>query len=154
MNYQQQAMVGATGVELVIGLYDAAMRHLYRAQQSVAEDDVHARRQAVSKVIDILTYLQARLQADVGGSVAQTLSDFYAVMLTMTLEASYRACAEDFVEVIACLRNVREAWTIVAKDPEAGKVLSQEHRTAEEKFVGTIPLQVAPAAVPATRWLA
>jgi flagellar protein FliS len=152
MNYQQQAMVGATGVELVVGLYDAAIRSLYRAKQSVAEEDVHGRRVAVRKVIDILMYLQARLRPDVGGAPAVALADFYAAMFTMTLEASHIASAEGFDEVIGCVKNVRDAWVIAAQDPEAGKVLSRELRTREETFVPTI---ASSDGMPvATRWSA
>ena len=152
MNYQQQSMVGATGVELVVGLYDAAIRSLYRAKQSVAEDDVFGRRAAVRKVIDILMYLQARLRPDVGGAPAVALADFYAAMFTMTLEASHIASAEGFDEVIACVKNVRDAWVIVAQDPEAGKVLSRELRTREETFVATAAVsEVVPVA---SRWSA
>ncbi len=154
MNYQQQAMVGATGVELVVGLYDAAIRSLYRAKQSVEEDDVFGRRFAVRKVVDILMYLQARLRPDVGGKPAIALADFYAAMFTMTLEASHVASAEGFDEVIACIRNVRDAWAVVAKDPDAGKVLPRELRTQEEKFLASPPVQFAPPETVATRWSA
>ncbi len=152
MNYQQQSMVGATGVELVVGLYDAAIRSLYRAKQSVAEDDVLGRRVAVRKVIDILMYLQARLRPDVGGAPAAALADFYAAMFTMTLEASHIESAEGFDEVIACVTNVRDAWVIVAQDPEAGKVLSRELRTREETFVPVVAAAEAQSA--AARWSA
>ena len=135
MNYGQQAMVGSTGVEMVLGLYDAALRSLYRAKQCCGEDDSLGRRVAVKKVVDILMYLQARLRPDVGGSAAVALSDFYAAMFTMTLEASHLASEEGFEEVIGCVRNVREAWAVAAKDPAAGKVLPRELRTREERFV-------------------
>ena len=135
MNYQEQALTGATGVELVVALYDAALRFLYRAVQAVEEHDVLGRRAAVKKALDILIYLQARLRPDVGGTAATALSDFYAAMFTMTLEASHAESAEAFQEVIACVRNVRDAWVIVARDPEAGKVLPRELRTREERFV-------------------
>jgi flagellar secretion chaperone FliS len=134
-SYQQQALVGATGVELVIALYDGMIRFLYRAMQCVEEDDTHGRRIAVKKVIDILMYLQARLRPDVGGTVAASLADFYATMFTMTLEASHIESVEQFQEVIGLVRNVREAWVVVARDPEAGKVLPRELRTREERFV-------------------
>ena len=139
MNYQQQAVMGATGVELVIALYDAALRSLYRAKQASVEDDTVGRRVAVKKFVDILMYLQARLRPDVGGSAAVALSDFYAAMFTMALEASHLASAEGFDEVIRCVRNVREAWAIVALDPEAGKVLPRELRTREERFITPLP---------------
>ena len=134
-SYQEQALAGATGVELVVALYDGAIRFLYRAMQCVEEDDQHGRRIAVKKVVDILMYLQARLRPDVGGSVAASLSDFYAAMFTLTLEASHFESVEQFQEVISCIRNVRDAWVIVARDPEAGRVLPRELRTREERFV-------------------
>jgi len=37
--------------------------------------------------------------------------------------------------VIGFVRNVREAWVVVARDPEAGRVLPRELRTREERFV-------------------
>jgi flagellar protein FliS len=141
LTYQQQATVGATGVELIVALYDGALRGLYRAKQCTIENDQHGRRVAVKKVVDILMYLQARLRPDVGGTAAKALSDFYAAMFTMVLEASHIASVEGFDEVIACVRNVREAWAIVAHDPEAGKVLPRELRTREEKFVKAMPVR-------------
>jgi flagellar protein FliS len=154
-SYQQQALVGATGVELVIALYDGAIRFLYRAMQCVEEGDVYGRRIAVKKVVDILMYLQARLRPDRGASVAASLSDFYATMFTMTLEASHLESKEQFQEVISFVRNVREAWAVVARDPEAGRVLPRELRTREEKFVPpTDVVAVSDDGSAASRWLA
>jgi len=132
-NYQEESLTGATGVELVVALYDGTIRYLYRAMQCCEEDDVRGRRVAVKKAVDILMYLQARLRPDVGGKPALALGEFYAAMFT--LEASHFASVEQFEEVIACVLNVRDAWKIVARDPEAQRVLPRELRTREEKFV-------------------
>ena len=156
ISYQQQSMVGATGVELILALYDAAIRSLYRAREAVLEDDTFGRRFAVKKVIDILLYLQARLRPDVGGFVAGSLADFYSAMFTLTLEASHEASMEGFEDVIRCVQNVRDAWAIVALDPEAGRVLPRELRTREEKFAAAVPVPEAVSAVHAgtQRWSA
>src|SRR5277367_610846 len=128
---------------MIIALYDGAIRFLYRAMQCVEEKDIHGRRVAVKKAVDILMYLQARLRPDVGGTVAGSLADFYSTMFTMTLEASHLESKEQFEEVISFVRNVREAWVVVARDPEAGKVLPRELRTREEKFVPAAAVPVA-----------
>jgi len=154
MGYEQQALAGATGVEMVVALYDACIRSLYRAMQCVEEADVHGRRVAVKKVLDILMYLQARLRPDVGGSAATALSEFYAAMFTLTLEASHVESVEQFQEIIACVRNVRDAWVVVARDPEAGRVLPRELRTREEKFVPAAVAREAVEAGSASRWTA
>src|SRR5580658_2512881 len=153
-SYQQQVLAGATGVELVVGLYDGLIRFLYRAMQCVEENDVHGRRVAVKKAIDILMYLQARLRPDVGGSVAASLGDFYSTMFTLTLEASHLESKEQFEEVISFVRNVREAWVVAARDPEAGKVLPRELRTREEKFLPPSAVPAAHGGATASRWSA
>jgi flagellar protein FliS len=154
MNYQQQALAGATGVELIVALYDGLIRFLYRAMQCVEENDVHGRRVAVKKAIDILMYLQARLRPDVGGTVAASLADFYSAMFTMTLEASHLESKEQFLEVISFVRNVREAWVVVAHDPEAGRVLPRELRTREEKFLPLADGNSTNSEAGASRWSA
>jgi flagellar protein FliS len=153
-SYQQRALAGATGIELIIALYDGAIRFLYRAVQCVEEDDVRGRRIAVKKVLDIVTYLQARLRPDLGGAVAASLADFYATMFTMTLEASHLESKEQFEEVIGFVRNVREAWVVVARDPEAGKVLPRELRTREERFVPQPEAYVPVGEIAASGWSA
>jgi flagellar protein FliS len=153
-SYEQQALMGATGVELIVALYDALIRFLYRAMQCVEENDVHGRRVAVKKAIDILMYLQARLRPDLGGAVAASLADFYSTMFTMTLEASHLESKDQFEEIISFVRNVREAWVVVARDPEAGKVLPRELRTREEKFVPAAAVPVASDEAVASRWSA
>jgi flagellar protein FliS len=153
-SYQQQALAGATGVELVVALYDALIRFLYRAMQCVEENDVHGRRVAVKKALDILMYLQARLRPDVGGAVAASLGDFYSTMFTMALEASHLESKEQFQEVISFVRNVREAWVVVARDPEAGKVLPRELQTREEKFLPPSKVPAAFGEAEASRWSA
>jgi flagellar secretion chaperone FliS len=154
MSYQQQALAGATGVELIVALYDGLIRFLYRAMQCVEENDVHGRRVAVKKAIDILMYLQARLRPDVGGTVAVSLADFYSTMFTLTLEASHLESKEQFQEVISFVRNVREAWVVVARDPEACKVLPRELRTREEKFLPPSSVPTAFGESSASRWSA
>jgi flagellar secretion chaperone FliS len=153
-SYQQQALAGATGVELIVALYDGAIRFLYRAMQCVEEGDVHGRRIAVKKVLDILMYLQARLRPDRGASVATSLADFYATMFTMTLEASHIESVEQFQEVIGLVRNVREAWVVVARDPEAGRVLPRELRTREERFVPQTEVYAPVGEAAASGWSA
>jgi flagellar protein FliS len=133
-SYEEKSLTGATGVELIIALYDAAIRFLYRAIQCVEEEDVHGRRIAVKKTIDILMYLQARLRPELGPAPAKALADFYAAMFTMILEASHVASKTRLEESIACIRNVRGAWVIAARDPTVGKILPRELRTREEKY--------------------
>jgi len=154
ISYQQQALQGANGIELIIALYDGAIRFLYRAIQSVEERDQIGRRYAVKRATDIIMYLQARLRTDIGGAPAASLSDFYAAMFRMTLEASAAASRPHFAEVIGCIRNVREAWLVVAQDPEAQKRLPRDLRSQEERYAGVARSAPSPTEPAASRWSA
>jgi flagellar protein FliS len=157
MNYQEQALSGATGVDLIVALYDGWLRFLYRAVSAVEADDVIERRYAIKRALDILMYLEARLRPDIGGSPAIALSDFYAAMFTMMLEASHEASREALLEVIGCVRNVRDAWVVVARDPEANRVLPRELRTAAERRPNATVMPLPTAATdtkPPMRWSA
>jgi flagellar protein FliS len=75
-------------------------------------------------------------------------------MFTLTLEASHLESNEQFQEVISFIRNVREAWMVVARDPEAGRVLPRELRTREEKFLPPVDVQAVTGEFGASRWSA
>jgi flagellar protein FliS len=126
MNYQQQAVAGMNPVELVVALYDGMVRFLYRAIQAIEAGNIRERRIAVKRTLDILMHLQSRLRMDVGGTSAKALSEFYAAIFALCIEGSRLASPDRLKEAIACIRDVREAWHIVSKDPEVIRFLAQE----------------------------
>jgi flagellar secretion chaperone FliS len=127
MNYQQQAVAGMNPVELIVALYDGMVRFLYRAIQAIEKNDITGRRVAIKRTLDILMHLQSRLRMDIGGSSAKSLSEFYAAIFALCIEGSRLASADRLSEAIACIRDVREAWQVVARDPEVIRKLQEEH---------------------------
>jgi len=87
MNYQQQAIAGMNGVELIVALYDGMVRFLYRAIQAIEANDIHERRIAIKRTLDILMHLQSRLKMEIGGTSAKALSEFYAAILLFASKA-------------------------------------------------------------------
>jgi flagellar protein FliS len=131
MNYQKVALAGKNPVELVVALYDGMIRFLHEAVAAIERGDVAARRVAIKRVLDILMHLQSRLRMEVGGSSAQSLSEFYAAIFALCLEGSRLASVKRLEEAMACVRDVREAWNIVARDPEVLRMLEQESQTSQ-----------------------
>lgn len=149
-NYREHALEGASAVDLVVALYDGMIRFLTAALDAVERGDVEARRTAVKRTLDIILHLQARLRMDIGGRPAQTLSDFYAAVFAQILQASQSASKAKFEHAIDCVRNVRDAWRQVARDPEANVSSSR---------MGAIPMRRnssydEPEAPKATDWMA
>jgi flagellar secretion chaperone FliS len=118
-SYREHALDGAAAVDLVVALYDGIIRFLYAAITAVEHGDADARRAAVKRALDIIIHLRARLRMDVGGRPAQALSEFYAAIFAQILQASQSASTPRFQHAIDCVRNVRDAWREVARDPNA-----------------------------------
>ena len=126
--YQQHALEGASAVDLVVALYDGIIRFLYAAIDGVESGDQSARRSAVKRALDIIIHLQARLRMDVGGRPAEALSEFYASIFAQILQASQSASKAKFEHAIHCVRNVRDAWREVARDPGVNHAAVQAPR--------------------------
>lgn len=114
--YEGRALEGASAVDLVVALYDGIIRFLQLASDAVKRNDVSARRVAVKRALDIIIHLQSRLRMDIGGKPAQALSDFYALIFAQILQASHAASLERFQAAIASIRNLRDAWRVVAQE--------------------------------------
>jgi flagellar protein FliS len=117
--YQARALEGASGVELIIALYDGVIRFMHNAIDAVEAGDAAQRRYAVKRAMDIVIHLQATLKMDIGGEPAQALAEFYTAMFALMLQGSQANSREKFEQVISGVRNVREAWVQVARDPDA-----------------------------------
>jgi flagellar secretion chaperone FliS len=153
MNYQQQSVAGMNPVELIVALYDGMIRFLYRGIQAIDNNDITERRAAVKRTLDILMHLQSRLRMDIGGSSAKALSEFYAAIFALCIEGSRLASTDRFREAIACIRDVREAWQVVARDPEVIRKLQEEH--ARNGMSVLTRSTAAPLAdTPSSRWSA
>ena len=113
--YRTHALDGASGVELTIALYDGIIRFMHNAIAAVDRNDTGQRRAAVKRAMDIIIYLQATLDKDAGGNPAEALSEFYAAMFALMLQGSVAKSRKKFEQVIANVRNVREAWRQVAQ---------------------------------------
>jgi|HubBroStandDraft_6_1064221.scaffolds.fasta_scaffold262169_2 flagellar protein FliS len=117
--YRAHALEGASGVELTIALYDGIIRFMHGAIEAVERDDADKRRASVKRAMDIVIHLQATLKTDVGGKPAESLADFYVAMFALMLQGSQANSRQKFEQVIANVRNVRDAWKQVAADPSA-----------------------------------
>ena len=119
--YRAHALEGASGVELTIALYDGIVRFMQNAIEAVERKDVEGRRAAVKRAMDIVVHLQVTLDREVGGTPAESLSDFYVAMFALMLQGSQGNSRKKFEQVIANVRNVRSAWKqVLAESTKSG----------------------------------
>ena len=124
MNYQQQTLAVMNSVDLVLALYDGMIRFLHRAIANIEAGEVAGRRDAIRRVLDILTYLQARLRTDVGGQPAAALSEFYAAIYAQCVRGSRDASIPLLQQSIRNVQQVRDAWKQVSAPNSQANLLS------------------------------
>jgi flagellar protein FliS len=124
-SYVQTQVQSATPLQLVSLLYDAAVKSAATAHEAMMQRNIPARRDAINKLMDILTELQGSLDLERGGPIAAELDRIYTYLFTRLVEAVSTQTAPPIAEVHGLLLTLREAWQQLAHqapDATAGGV--------------------------------
>jgi flagellar protein FliS len=113
--YLQTQVQSRTPVELVVMLYDGAIKFLGQARDAMAVGDMVAKRHALSRGLAIVQELQHMLNMDVGGEVAQRLDGLYTYILGRCYEANSHRDPRGLEEAVKLLTPLRDAWASVAE---------------------------------------
>lgn len=101
----------ASPTELVVILYDGAIRFVAQARALMPDGDREARNTALVKAQRIVGELLSTLDREAGEPVVTNLSRVYAYMLRLLVEANLHDRPEPLDEVAGLLRELREAWS-------------------------------------------
>jgi flagellar protein FliS len=106
-------------LELVVLLYDAALRQTATARDAMRRGDIPTRRTALSKTMAILGELQNTLDLERGGTIAADLDQLYGWMQSRLLDAIAQQDARPIDETRRVLETLRGAWHTIASAPPA-----------------------------------
>jgi flagellar protein FliS len=115
LSYREAAVAGASPVRLVILMYEQAMEDLRRALAAHAGGDIEGRTREINHALLVIGHLQATLDKDQGGKVAENLARFYDQLRAGLAEAQCRQSATALEQQISHLMLVHEAWCEVEK---------------------------------------
>jgi flagellar secretion chaperone FliS len=113
-SYRQTEVQSRTPVELVVMLYDGALRFLGNARAAIDRRDIRARREAIDRVLAIISELQSTLNIEQGGKVAAELDRLYSYCNIRLLDASMQNSTAPLDEVRKLLEILRDAWSTIA----------------------------------------
>ena len=124
--YRDHVLEAASPVELTIALYDGIVRFMNLAIDAVEQNDAFQRRAAVKRAMDIIMHLQITLDRKRGGRPAEALTEFYTAMFALMLQGSQANSRQKFEQVIANVRNVREAWKQALAESSFNKAMGTD----------------------------
>jgi flagellar secretion chaperone FliS len=101
-------------LELVVMLYDGAIRFLGEARAAHERNDHRGRATGVSKAMAIVGELRSTLNVDEGSSLALELDRLYDYMFGRLLEVTTKRDLSGLDEVQRLLITVREGWVQVS----------------------------------------
>jgi len=127
--YRSNAVLTASPGQLVLMLYDGALRSLAKAREAFGRSETDFRRleiinQQLLKSQAIIAELQSGLNFKEGGEVAETLNRLYEYYNRRLFEANLRKQEAPVVEVEGLLGELRTGWAeMLAKQggPQGGE---------------------------------
>ncbi len=113
--YLEQEILRASPLDHVILLYSRAINLLKTVEQLIQEksstpDVIKAKAEALSKAIDILTYLSTILDEEKGGEIARNLKEIYNILTRELLRFNFDHDRKIILDSIEILENLRKAW--------------------------------------------
>lgn len=117
--YLQTQVTTTTQGELLLLLYDGAIKFLTQAKDKIAERDYAGKGILISKALDIVNELDASLNMEKGGELAQNLHKLYFYCSTRLLNANLKMDVAFIDEVIKILSGLRGAYGQIVNTPEA-----------------------------------
>ncbi len=111
--------------QLLIMLYDGALRYLAQARDKILAKDYAAKGVLISKVIDIINELSSSLNLEKGGSLATNLNNLYILCTARLLQANLKMNVESLDSVTQILSGLRSAYAQIVETPEARKAAAE-----------------------------
>ncbi len=124
--YQKQQVETASPEELLLLMYDGAIRFLNVARKAIEEKNIEKTHNNLIRAQHIVTELMASLDMEIGGEVAQNLFRLYDYLHYRLVQANIKKDTAMIDEVLTHLRSLKETWE------QAIKIAHQERQQAPD----------------------
>ena len=142
--FQTQVTTTSQG-QLLIMLYDGAIKYLTQAKERIAARDVAGKGILISRALDVLNELDGSLNLEKGGELADNLHKLYFFCSTRLLTANLKQDVVLIDDVIHILEGLREAYAQILDTPEAQAAAAQiaAGQSANAKMPVRTPIAMA-----------
>jgi flagellar biosynthetic protein FliS len=108
--YRRTAAEAASGLGLLISLFDTLAGNLRRAGKAQREDDIERRCREVRHALLVIGHLENWVEQGTGGVLAQELAAFYSSLRRKVIEAEAANSAEILEKQMFRVLELREHW--------------------------------------------
>ena len=122
--YKQTSVLSASREQILLMLYEAAIKFTKLAIQAAEQKKIADRGQNILRAYDIVMELNATLDHKVGGALAQQLESLYIFMMDQYTKANISGDPEPLRSNVKVLENLYDGWK---------QAMDQIKRTNEQK---------------------
>lgn len=108
--YRQTAVKTANRGQILIMLYEGAIKNVKMATLAIQKKDIAAKGVAIGKAHDIVNELVNTLDFEVGGKIADDLERLYNFMIERLMKANLENSVEHLQTVQKLLETLLEGW--------------------------------------------
>ena len=128
--YKEISISTSSPTNLVVLLYQGALRFLREAADDIRRQDYVHKRQSIDRAAAIVRYLQSTLDTEKGQDIAGELNRLYDYITVRIYEGSTRLDCQPIQEVIKLLETLLSGWEEIAlkeqKNTVSTEVLTQQ----------------------------
>lgn len=112
--YRKNAVLGASPAQLVVMLYDGALRFIEGGRLAMRAKDLTRQSEALIRAQNIVSELLGTLDRGAGGEIAANLASLYHFVLDALMKANLYDKENHLDEAAQVLRGLREAWVQIS----------------------------------------
>lgn len=124
--YRKSAVTTASPLQLVIMLYDGALRFMEAGKHGMRLNDRFGQNESLKKAQRILTELMATLDTEKGGEVAKSLFSLYSYAHSRLVDANLEDDPAPIDESIEIVSTLRESWVELEQQSRNAGIASEE----------------------------
>jgi flagellar protein FliS len=125
--YQKQNVNGASPLQLVIMLYDGALRFMEAGKHAMANGNLDKQNYYLQKAQKIIVELMSCLDMEKGGDIAKNLFALYGYVMNELVRANIEDKADAIDRSIKVMSDLRESWSEIEK---ASRIRTSEQALA------------------------
>ncbi|WP_321533251.1 flagellar export chaperone FliS [uncultured Desulfuromonas sp.] len=133
--YQQNQILTASPEQILIMLYDGAIRFTRQAMAGIEAGNKQQRREGISRAMAIISEFANTLDHGVGGEIAENLDGLYAFMNRQLSEANLDEDIEKLKVVEHLLTDLRQTWSeaisIARKEAAGGAAAASQPQNSD-----------------------
>ncbi|MEI8281038.1 MAG: flagellar export chaperone FliS [Armatimonadota bacterium] len=113
--YRQNAVMGASPVQLIIMLYDGAIRFMQEGKAALVNKDFETKNFKLQRAQKIVMELVSTLDIRNGGEVATNLLSLYTFVINELVEGNISDKTENIDHALKTMTDLRDSWVELEK---------------------------------------